>query len=1022
MQTDNIIEKARRLGLDTGSSSSSADNLRTIASQVGLNDFNSITDVDKLESILDQKLSEQQEDNNSYSDEIANSNEYASVRDNSFGQKEYDQAKKNGVYDSNHYKAKQQELDKKAEELNNERHNNTKPKKGETGPAKADGSNTVRKSKMDRVMDNLNYAKAKKDAISNKIDGAKADIYDATHPLEHAKDAAKAKAKDTAKQAGKAAAAKGKAAASALGKKLIAAIASNPYILVVILAIFVIIVIIIIIFGTEEGQVGYYNQTCDFNISVVNLTYCDESDDEPLSLSLKEYVLGATYSIARYDDYSDEALKALMIIVKTNALSLGEYDNSTKMLPLSTCDYSYYDFNSSNDEYARYDELYSEIENYLYLSASYDSSIDSLGKKNELDLGDSELEILRDSESNYNTILNELYNDGEYEDIVYTSNLFIGDARIKDMRDYGIVASGKTIYASSGGLGWLSGTDTNMDDATNAANGVIDAVREKIKENTKYNLIIWLGLNDLGNVAASQYFEEYLYLAQNDWSNYHLYIIEVGPVGSKANVSNDTIFTFNKELKRLIKDANLDNLSYVDILYNMGDGLPNNGEFIEDGILYDSVAYDYIYRQMVSSADKSSNISSLYKLYDLDDYCEYIIVDNDGESNYCESMSISSSTLSKDEFVTKVTSYFSNISGNYANDFVENASLIYNLAVNNNINPELVIVRASVEGYSPVSKGYTNYYNYWGIGCYNGASLSSCTKYSSFEDGVLGFINTISKYDSLSAMSQKYAYIGSYWYNPGGSGSGGCYYFPYIKKYMSSTRTSEVENACQSSKVCEGSACLKTTTEDQTAYSMYQVDIMTDKRNSIFNISSDLCEGYSQTCTIYVQGDSRWSSTKLGSSSTNMGESGCAVASLATGLSCSGTKLTIANFDAGKFIDALNEGKCFSSSGNINWSCSAIKKIAPDVRYLSSKSQTNMKNLSVEAKKAFLEELGSDNYIVLVHFTDSSHPRGHFVALSQVNNDYVVVKDPYDGKSKNLKISLIDSMRVFSLNGDDTDE
>ena len=48
MQSDNIIEKARQLGLNTGNSSSSADNLRTIASQVGLHDINDLDELERL--------------------------------------------------------------------------------------------------------------------------------------------------------------------------------------------------------------------------------------------------------------------------------------------------------------------------------------------------------------------------------------------------------------------------------------------------------------------------------------------------------------------------------------------------------------------------------------------------------------------------------------------------------------------------------------------------------------------------------------------------------------------------------------------------------------------------------------------------------------------------------------------------------------------------------------------------------------------------------------------------------------
>lgn len=70
----------------------------------------------------------------------------------------------------------------------------------------------------------------------------------------------------------------------------------------------------------------------------------------------------------------------------------------------------------------------------------------------------------------------------------------------------------------------------------------------------------------------------------------------------------------------------------------------------------------------------------------------------------------------------------------------------------NGINPELIVVRADIEGYSPVSQGFGTYYNYWGIGCYNNQPLSKCISYDTFDDGVLGFINNVSSYDSLSSM------------------------------------------------------------------------------------------------------------------------------------------------------------------------------------------------------------------------------------------------------------------------------
>ena len=45
------------------------------------------------------------------------------------------------------------------------------------------------------------------------------------------------------------------------------------------------------------------------------------------------------------------------------------------------------------------------------------------------------------------------------------------------------------------------------------------------------------------------------------------------------------------------------------------------------------------------------------KFENLDDYCEYIYVDDENSSNGCEEMSISSTVLSRDEFIAKLESY-----------------------------------------------------------------------------------------------------------------------------------------------------------------------------------------------------------------------------------------------------------------------------------------------------------------------------------------------------------------------------
>lgn len=156
---------------------------------------------------------------------------------------------------------------------------------------------------------------------------------------------------------------------------------------------------------------------------------------------------------------------------------------------------------------------------------------------------------------------------------------------------------------------------------------------------------------------------------------------------------------------------------------------------------------------------------------------------------------------------------------------------VYEISASNGLNPEFVIIRALKEGCSPYSKGLTSYNNYWGIGCYNGVSLSKCTSYSSFENGVKGLSNLkiVKESNTLFELMSKYAYLGDFWFNPGNSGDGGCYFFSSIKKYMTADRVSTVETYCAAGKSCKKGGkgeCLATTDEDKKAYTKYLCEDM----------------------------------------------------------------------------------------------------------------------------------------------------------------------------------------------------
>ena len=186
-------------------------------------------------------------------------------------------------------------------------------------------------------------------------------------------------------------------------------------------------------------------------------------------------------------------------------------------------------------------------------------------------------------------------------------------------------------------------------------------------------------------------------------------------------------------------------------------------------------------------------------------------------------LDVHSASLSKEDFTSATLAY----DNYYTNEWVNGG--LYDLAAENNISPEFVVIRAISEGFSP--SGYyenlSDYHNYWSINCYNGANLTeACSQYDSWEEGVIGLANLsiVVNSDDLFQLMSQYGYIGNYWYNPGGSGLGGCYY-------------AEIDEYCSSGNECysDGSGdCHATNDDDKNAYTQYLVDDMCEKYDRIY--------------------------------------------------------------------------------------------------------------------------------------------------------------------------------------------
>ena len=213
--------------------------------------------------------------------------------------------------------------------------------------------------------------------------------------------------------------------------------------------------------------------------------------------------------------------------------------------------------------------------------------------------------------------------------------------------------------------------------------------------------------------------------------------------------------------------------------------------------------------------------------------------DNPRPAGMSGDFSVHDTSLTKEEFMQRLADYCTKNSCNQImmQHFVTKAGLVYDESIKNGVNPELVVVRAIVEGFSPHNQN--NSFNFWGIGCYNGAGINACARYGTLEAGIAGFAKVVSGYQNASDMMSKYAYIGKYWYNPGSWSLGGCKYFPYIREFMSSGRASQVEGICAGGSCSSsgGGSCQPTTAEDQQAYATWQVnEKMSPLRYNIFGL------------------------------------------------------------------------------------------------------------------------------------------------------------------------------------------
>ena len=112
----------------------------------------------------------------------------------------------------------------------------------------------------------------------------------------------------------------------------------------------------------------------------------------------------------------------------------------------------------------------------------------------------------------------------------------------------------------------------------------------KVSSAKKKNIVLNLGVNDLGN--ADNYVKKYKELAKGDWKNSNIFLLSVNPTKGKYDNLNDRINTINSKYKSLAKEVK--NITYCDsVTY-----LKNNGFGSSDGLHYNEDTSKIIYSQI----------------------------------------------------------------------------------------------------------------------------------------------------------------------------------------------------------------------------------------------------------------------------------------------------------------------------------------------------------------------------------------------------------------------------------------
>jgi len=142
------------------------------------------------------------------------------------------------------------------------------------------------------------------------------------------------------------------------------------------------------------------------------------------------------------------------------------------------------------------------------------------------------------------------------------------------------------------------------------------------------------------------------------------------------------------------------------------------------------------------------------------------------------------------------------------------------------------------------------------------------------------------------------------------------------------------------------------------------------------------------------QGGQSWSNIKIGNTNSTIGNIGCLVTSIAILIEKSGVNTTIEPFNPGTFVEALNGNGGFDSSGNLQYA--AVNKVVPSFSYVGN---VNLRGKSRSEKLALITQYFNQGYFITIEVKGATSGNQHWVAITNVNGNNVVIVDPASDKT-----------------------